>query len=833
MLTDTDKLESYYDFLCRFVKQPMQIHCSFKQKTYTFAGQESIPIDITGSYPANFNFSCTATNEIPSPITISDGTNTTTIYTTIPAGKTFELDEQGHIKIDGQEIRNQTDISYTDESMDIPFGRVDNYRKLMQIFTPNNSDLIGMKIKFSKLFGDPEDDILFHLYQLDGDLNPSVLINKYTLSNSDMQRSPQNAFEIILPFEETLDITQTYGLIIKRNASHSNSSYFILKGDAGDSLKYWDGKSWLALGNQLYFQTISPIKEGTLPVIEPPTGTITTNIPDMLTCVSENLELDTIYARSMALPVYPLKEMKICYGGKVLEGFTQNTEYSRVYQLNTSGRIVSVQENGKNYGKTFNLIFCSENPGSYYYDYDNGILYIRTSDSGAPETKVITINGGEVLASKTFTKQQRQYCYQLSVSADNLPSGLVEELPTRFYLKTSWHYFDYSLKRGFPQLSTDNDPNYQPNELLSEHATSFGLFRRTYRDDIEPWEYVTTYPIGYPFVDEQDYYLEQRILDEYPTRTDVSRNGYLYDSTGEIKLVELRCKIPGITNVEVYSYTNDNGEKRVNVNLLTREKISQTEDYLFTDSKSFVDNINNNSNILTAKYLNNATSLLLYNIEYINTEGIYPTYGLIASEIHSYLGVVPTIKDMVDYCLIWDTRTWDNYVWSGDVYSPACFRIDIPLPPSNFKLLTDKEIKTIIRRCKKVGTEVLSAYSIESKVNLGISLSTDTIEYLKYINFDLGFDLFVGDSKVTLNTPIQAHVTTMEGIQKKDLALGFSIDTQVTEILELFSQETDTDFEEDVLTGVQIEDSGDAAYIKLADSQSIGTFTTERIYLGE
>lgn len=825
------KVGSYHDFERRYVKQPMQIWCKFKPKTYTFMGTNTIPIDITGSYPAMFNFTFTAENDITDDIVISDGTNTITIFTEVPAGYTFELSPQGRVKIDGKEIRHIYDQEQSITDRDIPFGVINGNRKLMQIFSPDSPDLIGIEIQFSRIIG-AQDGLTIELYELNADAELHIKINEYYLTNENLRKNPSGLFNIVIPFIETLDITKQYAFVIKRRSAHSDTTYFVLRGteDTNGTLKYWDGDKWITSSEILYFKTLSPVISGTLPIINPPIGEIITNIPDEITLVSENLELDKIYARSTALPVYPLQKMSI------------------------------------------------------YLD------------------------DGTLLKTKEFKLKQHQYCYMMIITAEelNLLDISIEKLPFKVYLETEWYYFEHSIKRGFPQLSLDEDSKYWPNEKLDLLAERYQLFRRKYREDILPYEYIDTSPIGYPFTEEQDYMLEKRILDEYPTRSDVKKTAHLYDEIGQNKLVELKSKIPGVNNIEIYTYNleteiyesnyscldgsgnlstpsfivvsliNPNDEiiinqavptenslgnysygyqfsldamdgnwifkweiakdsglvtvyesvnidgsivgNRVNITLTTREKEIITEDYLFIDSIKFMDKINDISQILSAKYLNNATSLLLYNIEYINTEGVYPTYGLISAEIHSYLGVIPTIKDMVDYCLVYDRKTWNNFLWSGDIYSPAVFRVDIPKPPSNFSWLTHDEIKAIIKRCKKVGTEVISAYSTEVKVGLNLLLDIDPPETIITRDFNLGIGLEIGDALVNLPIPLNVEITEMEVIQNFDVAFNISLETQVSLISELFSQTTNTEFTVNNFKGTKINGSGSEAYIDLDNS---------------
>jgi len=746
--TEEIKINSYHDFERRYVKQPMQIWMKFKPKTYTFTGTNTIPIDITGSYPSMFNFTFQAENDITEDIEISDGTNTIKVFTEIPAGHTFELSPQGRVKVDGKEIQKITDQEQPIADIDIPFGVINGNRKLMQIFSPQNPDLLGIEIKFSRIVG-AQDGLTIELYELDEELNLNIKIDEYYLRNDNLRQVTSGFFNIVIPFVETLDVTKKYAFIIKRRSAHSNREYFVLRGaESGqETLKYWDGDEWKSSPNILYYRTLSPVTAGNLPIVNPPIGEITTNVPDELTCVTDNLEFDKIYARSTAHPVYPLKRMSV------------------------------------------------------YLD------------------------DGTLLKEKEFKKKLHQYCYVMSITAEEIATlGIeIEKLPFKVYLETEWWYFEHSIKKGFPQSSTDEDEKYWPNEKLDLHAEVYGLFRRKYRDDILPYEYIDTYPIGYPFPEEQDFMLEERILEEYATRTDVNKIIYLYDPTGQTRLVALRSKIPGINTIEVYTYINDLDEERVNITLTTREKEIVTEDYLFTDSITFTDEINDTSQILMAKYLNNATSLLLYNIEYINTEGVYPTYGLISSEIYSYLGVIPTIKDMVDYCLVYDRRSFDNYLWSGNIFSPAIFRVDIPRPPSNFKWLTHEEIKTIIKRCKKVGTEIISAYTVESKVGLNLSIGMEPSETIIRNDLNLGIEVEVGDALANLYTPITIDMTEMEVKSILPLSFDISLETQISSISELFSQDTDTEFSVNCFKDTKINGSGTEAYIDLNNSAILDT----------
>lgn len=914
--TEFNKLQSYYDFLRRFVKQPMQIWCSYKPKDFNFAesnlqGNQTIPIDITGSFSAMFNFifeaeSSTFTNAIDGPITIFDGTNTVTINASLPSGATMDLSPLGRVRINEQEIMNVVDQSQLGNDNNISFGLIDGYTKFMQIFNPTTSNLEAIVIEFCKIVGEAIDNLYVELYELDDNFQPQILIDAYTIFNSDL-RYHTAPFELFIPFNDQLDITKTYAFIIRRLGPLSNDNYFILKGDATfsnnrNNLLQWDNKNqiWINAHNILYFKTLTPIISGDLPIINPPIGNLTVgassfNSPVSFSCTSNNLELDTIYTRSTALPIYPLKEMDIVLDGTIIpinvSFYTEDEEITispddlktyyeenlkGIYLLDTLKASITLNDfiNFPNTNTVLNiaprsgllesgeytLIFAegsltnnNNNPLNYCsIDFvTNGAVEIYDPSGNIDEMVVdrnvlaivfnepiqisnlskieLKYNNGTILKTQTFQKAQHQYCNCMSISADEIPDGLITTLPFKVYLETSWYNFEQTKKQGFPQDSTDEDNIYWPNDKLSEHSITYGLFRRTYRNDIEPFEYINTYPIGYSFLEEQDYFLEKRILNEYATRSD--KNPFIYLQDGEENnFIELRCKIPGISNTEVYGYNDIDGSTKINVVYISGEKVKIIETYLFTDAISLVDDININSKILVATYLNNANTLLLYNIQTIVTEGVYPNYGLIRSEIYSHLGVIPSIKDMIDYGLIWDKKNWDDYLWSGGMYSTGVFRIDIPFPPSNFIWLTNSEISTIINKCKKVGTTALSTYTTGLRLptlqtNKNFALIEDSI----YMTGELGIttssqfcsfnasettcDLLDFDGVFPM--AFDANISNME-IQPS-LTLPMSIGLRLGAGLygTIFFQDTDIDFFNDILINCEVVGTGSSAYIQL------------------
>jgi hypothetical protein len=197
----------------------------------------------------------------------------------------------------------------------------------------------------------------------------------------------------------------------------------------------------------------------------------------------------------------------------------------------------------------------------------------------------------------------------------------------KFYGEVEFHGYDGSVKVGFPQVAslpetaTEDELIYLKNDRLEQTVKDYGMFRRIYKTEILPRELLTTYPIGYEYPIEQDYWLEKRFIEEYSQR--------------------------------------------------------------------------------------------------------YNEYGLLRSEIYNYLGVIPEVKKLIDYCLIYDEREWDQYVWGGDDFMPAVMQVRIPVDaiPSNFNQLTNDELQAICDRCKPFGTKCIPLYSINKSVRVGVGAS--------------------------------------------------------------------------------------------------------------
>jgi hypothetical protein len=164
-----------------------------------------------------------------------------------------------------------------------------------------------------------------------------------------------------------------------------------------------------------------------------------------------------------------------------------------------------------------------------YYDYN----VILRGDRSRPLKEVqIYDKDDNLLSSKEYSKYNPTFFDHLE---------LVGYSDDQFYVKVAYHGFTSYKEVGFPQDPESLDEKYLPNENLDLIAKSFGMFRRTYKDDITSEELPNTYPPYYPYSTEQDFYLEKRLLSEYVV---VDEPVYDVDllSVTDVSLINLESK---------------------------------------------------------------------------------------------------------------------------------------------------------------------------------------------------------------------------------------------------------------------------------------------------
>jgi hypothetical protein len=975
--TETDKLQSYYDFLRRFVKQPQQVWMTFKPETIQEIGSlndKMINFDLTGYYAGMpiLQIGNYSPSIIRGPLTFTVGDNRINVKTDIGSGEVLNFTPDKIFGIDGINIQNIYDIKKTDDSGIISFGLINGNRELMYTFKPteekrilydtldheiieislknydeivnitcsdseidistsdsneyfsadtiqelvdaiNDStqgsfiinarfisegnatlknrdfqfesftkNLIGIVMKLAPAYGSPQDGIRFGLYDIDGKGMPNNLLQECVVDNYIFGSHGLSKFEVTLDFEQTLDITKTYALIIHRTGEHDDFNYYNICVEAphshtsGSTLKTGDGIIWKEIKSiddngdfvfiqHPYFKTEIQGVLGNYPIVDLEHETLKV---DFNSCLGIENNFEGYQYRPITDPsgteLIEIRLKEGVHGANITlshtslsinnhETFTiHDTVYHLAIDINNQSDFIEavfIREGTATFPmESFELTAFSVDLIGTINTLGLDTIYARSTALPTYPLKYMNLclEDGTILKSVSFKKAQHQKCYMMKISAEEINPALIPKLPFKTYLETSWYYFDFTKKCGFPQSSNDIDITYQPNDILELHAKRYGLFRRSYRDDIQPYEYEKTLPAGYPFLEEQDFWLEKRILEEYPTRIDKSTVAYLYDNIislsingygtihyttdgtepdinspiytepltitadidlnyiaidqfgnplpvtckGPNKIVELTCKGIGINNIEIAAYNNT-----ISVKNKSKERIEIDEAYFYTNTYLLILDINKNSDILKAKSLTYSDKLLtetitiegniFSNIQDINTEGTYPTYGLMASEINSYMGVIPTIKNMSDYCLIWGIREYGKYRWAGDLYSPAVFRVDIPYPlPTNFKMLEDNEIHSLIDRCKKVGTAGIYSYLIKAGVSLNVDVTDHSLNMGKQAgSLELGMSIFCDHTPPEVKIAnIGASLRSFEISTKKEVSSSFALSTQVSSL---------------------------------------------------
>lgn len=123
-----------------------------------------------------------------------------------------------------------------------------------------------------------------------------------------------------------------------------------------------------------------------------------------------------------------------------------------------------------------------------------------------------------------------------------------------FYVQVKFHGIGNYLVEGFPKDEFSSNPAFITDKKLDYWGKYFGLPRRYYRADISEDEEPFTYPKYYPYEIEQDYWYEERIVNEYRQEFEPINLLYLKD-TDLNNLAILEIIDPLMEDVWVYSET--------------------------------------------------------------------------------------------------------------------------------------------------------------------------------------------------------------------------------------------------------------------------------------
>lgn len=123
-----------------------------------------------------------------------------------------------------------------------------------------------------------------------------------------------------------------------------------------------------------------------------------------------------------------------------------------------------------------------------------------------------------------------------------------------FYVQVKLHGIGVPLVYGFPQEELSGNSIFETNKMLDKWGRIYGLPRRYYKthisDDDEPY----TFPPYYKYNIEQDYWYEQRLINEYQHNEDAINAAYIKDDQFN-NIALLRTIDPFIEDIYVYTET--------------------------------------------------------------------------------------------------------------------------------------------------------------------------------------------------------------------------------------------------------------------------------------
>ena len=123
-----------------------------------------------------------------------------------------------------------------------------------------------------------------------------------------------------------------------------------------------------------------------------------------------------------------------------------------------------------------------------------------------------------------------------------------------FYVQVKYHGIGVPLTYGFPQEEMASDAAFNINTQLDKWGKIFGLPRRYYKNHITDNEEPFTFPPFYKYNIEQDYWYEQRLVNEYRYNEDAINSAYIKD-TNLNNIALLQSIDPFIEDVYVYTET--------------------------------------------------------------------------------------------------------------------------------------------------------------------------------------------------------------------------------------------------------------------------------------
>lgn len=123
-----------------------------------------------------------------------------------------------------------------------------------------------------------------------------------------------------------------------------------------------------------------------------------------------------------------------------------------------------------------------------------------------------------------------------------------------FYVQVKLYGIGLPLTYGFPQEELASNPAFQTNKNLDKWGKIYGLPRRYYKTKISEDEERYTLPPFYNYDIEQDYWYEERLVNEY-RHNDEAINSALIKDSDLNNIAILQCIDPRIQDIYVYTET--------------------------------------------------------------------------------------------------------------------------------------------------------------------------------------------------------------------------------------------------------------------------------------
>ena len=155
-------------------------------------------------------------------------------------------------------------------------------------------------------------------------------------------------------------------------------------------------------------------------------------------------------------------------------------------------------------------------------------------------------SGYEFLWEKNYSEESRTVFDRITKQYDC----------EKFYIQVKFYGIGVPLLKGFPQDIGQSNSTFQLNPNLDKWGKIYGLPRRWYKPNITEEEEPYTFPKYYKYPVEQDYWYEERMVNEYQYNEDPVNALFVKDDEFN-NIGVLECIYPFTNNIWVYTETID------------------------------------------------------------------------------------------------------------------------------------------------------------------------------------------------------------------------------------------------------------------------------------